>query len=418
MESFFKLKPPEEVIEIIQDFEPVGEETVPLTSAIGRVLSQDLTAPEDLPPFLRSTMDGYAVKAQGTFGATESLPALFVVAGEVEMGKASTWVLKAGQASRIPTGGMLPDGADSVVMIEYCDLLDTETLEVSRAVSPLENVIQPGDDFRKGDVYLRRGHRLRPQDVGVMAGLGVLEVPLFRKPRVALISTGNEIVPIDQTPGPGQVRDINRYTLDAFCRRLSAEPVHMGLCPDRFEDLKSMVETALTEADTLWISGGSSVGTRDLTLNVFETLPQFQLLVHGISISPGKPTIIGVSGNQPVIGLPGHVASALVVAEVFMARLLLTLQGEVNGPRMPEVTVEAVLSQNIESAAGREDYVRVKLVKRHGDLMAEPVFGKSGLISTLVDADGLLKIPLNTEGYYQGQQVRVAVFEQCRGVFG
>jgi molybdopterin molybdotransferase len=249
-----------------------------------------------------------------------------------------------------------------------------------------------------------------------MAGLGVLEVPVFKKPRVALISTGDEIVPIEQRPGPGQVRDINRYTLDALCRRLGAVPVHTDLCPDRFEDLKKAVKTALAEADTIWISGGSSVGTRDLTMKVFETLSGFQLLVHGISISPGKPTIIGLFGTQPVIGLPGHVASALVVAEVFMTRLIRSLQGEIRLSETLERSVEAELSQNIESAGGREDYIRVKLVKHNGALIAEPVFGKSGLISTLVAADGLLRIPMNTEGFYQGQKVRVMMFEHAIGV--
>ncbi len=415
MEAFFEVKRPDEVFELIQGFQPVGEETIPMDSGLGRVLSRDLTALEDLPPFLRSTMDGYAVKAKATFGATESLPALFEIIQEVKMGTASPWVLSEGQAAKIPTGGMLPEGADSVVMVEYCDLLDEHTLEVSRSVSPLENVIQPGDDLKKGNVFLNQGHRLRPQDLGAMAGLGILNVPVFQRPRVALISTGDEIVPPEQPPGPGQVRDINRYTLAALCRRLGAVPVHMGICADRFQDLKDNVETALKKADTLWISGGSSVGTRDLTLKVFETLPDFKLLVHGISISPGKPTIIGLAGSQPVIGLPGHVASALVIAEVFMTRLISRLGGEENRKGALGRTVEAQLSRNIESASGREDYVRVRLTRDQGKLIADPIFGKSGLISTLVEADGLLRIHMNTEGCYQGEKVRVIPFDSCGG---
>jgi len=415
MESFFELKKPDEVFDIIDQFGPVGEEVVLLEDAAGRVLSGDLTAPEDLPQFFRSTMDGYAVKAKSTFGANEGLPALFEVGGEVLMGEAARIVLEGGQAVKIPTGGMLPDGADGVVMKEYCSLLDEETLEVSRTISPLENVIQPGDDFRQGDTFLNKGHRLRPQDLGVMAGLGLTEAPVFRKPRIAIISTGDEIVPVDKPSLPGQVRDINRYTLGALCRRVGAEPICMGVCPDDFETLRAMSEKALIEADSLWISGGSSVGTKDLTLQVFETLPQFELLVHGISISPGKPTIIGKSGPKPVIGLPGHVASALVVAEVFMTRMISRLSGISAHAGHLHTDVEAELSQNIESANGREDYIRVKLIEEEGGLMARPVFGKSGLISTLVEADGLIRIDMNTEGLYQGERVRVMLFNFADG---
>jgi molybdopterin molybdotransferase len=240
-----------------------------------------------------------------------------------------------------------------------------------------------------------------------MAGLGQKEVSVYKRPRVAIISTGDEIVAMDEQPLPGQVRDMNRYTLGAFLRRVGAEPFYAGLCPDEFEPLKKMIETGLSRADAVLISGGSSVGTRDLTLKVFETLKDFKLLVHGISISPGKPTIIGRSGPQPIIGLPGHVASALVVAEVFLARLIGRLSGQADFDRVFQSRVEAELSRNLESASGREDYIRVKLVENRGTLIAEPIFGKSGLISTLVGADGLVRIDMNTEGLYQGQAVEV-----------
>ena len=407
MKSFFKVKMPDEVFEIIDQFGPSGEEIIPLEACLGRVLSRDVVSPEDLPGFPRSSMDGYAVRAKNTFGASENLPALLEVCGEVLMGQAPGIVVAEGQAAEIPTGGMLPEGADAVVMVEYCHLLDEETLEVNRAVSPLENVIQPGDDVRHGTIVLKKGRTLRPQDLGIMAGLGQSRAPVYKKPTVAIISTGDEIIPVDKIPGPGQVRDVNRYTLGAFCHHAGAEPLYMGLCPDRFETLKEMIKEALLEADMVWISGGSSVGTRDLTLKVFETLPDFELLVHGISISPGKPTIIGKSGSKPVIGLPGHVASALVVAAVFLRRLILRLSGHTDFSSEFYDKIEAVLSRNLESAGGREDYVRVKLVQKGETLVAEPIFGKSGLISTLVEADALVRIDLNTEGLYQGQKVMV-----------
>ena len=417
MDSFFKVKRPDEVLDVIKQFGPSGEETIPLQESHGRVLGQDVISAENLPSFFRSTVDGYAVMARDTFGASEGIPALLDVSGEVLMGQAPKMVVRERQAVKISTGGMLPAGADGVVMKEYCHLLDEKSLEVNRTISPLENIIQPGDDIKQGSIVLRKGHRLRPQDLGVMAGLGHTEVTVYRKPRVAIISTGDEIVPIDEPPMPGQVRDINRCTLEAFCKREGAEPLNMGLCADDFRTLKDRVEKAQGLADTVWISGGSSVGTRDLTLKVFEVLRDFELLVHGISISPGKPTIIGRSGSQPIIGLPGHVASALVVAEVFLRPLIFRLSGLRGYSGGLNTLVQAELGRNIESTSGREDYIRVKLVKNRETLSAEPIFGKSGLISTLVDSDGLMRVDMNTEGLYKGQKVDVMLFDPIdRGI--
>jgi len=407
MESFFKVKRPEEVFKIINQFGPSGEETIPLKDSLDRVLRQDIVSKEDLPHFSRSVVDGYAVRAKDTFGAGESLPALIEIVGEILMGQDPGIVVGGGQAGRISTGGMLPKNADAVVMKEHCHLLDESTLEVSRAVSPLENVIQPGDDFSRGETVLRKGQALRPQDLGLLAGLGQKNVAVYTKPRVAIISTGDEIVPIDTQPRPGQVRDINRYTLGAFCRRIGADPMHLGLCSDDFETMRELVETGVNQADTVWISGGSSVGTRDLTLQVFETLNGFELLVHGISVRPGKPTILGKCGSKPVIGLPGHVTSALVVADVFLAPLIFRLSGRTDSYSERQTQVESTLARNIESAGGREDYIRVRLLKKGETWLAEPIFGKSGLISTLVEADGLIRIDTNTEGLYKGQKVKV-----------
>jgi len=390
----------------------VGEEIAPLDKTLGRVLSGDIVSPEDLPGFPRTVVDGYAIRAKDSFGATESLPALLEIVGEVGMGQVPSMTVAAGQAVKISTGGMVPKGADGVVMVEYCHLMDQTTVEVSRAISPQENVIQPDDDFKKGAVVLRKGWKLRSQDVGVLAGLGVTEVTVYRKPRVAIISTGDEVIPVQEKPKPGQVRDINTYTLSAFCTKESAEPVPLGLCRDDFEQLRNMLLKGLETADTVWISGGSSVGTRDLTLKVFESIEGTELLVHGISISPGKPTIIARKGATAVFGLPGHTASAMVVAEVFLAPFLARLGGETTFGQRVQNKVSARLSRNIESASGRDDFIRVRLIQKDGEWIAEPIFGKSGLISTLVEADGLLRIDRNTEGLYQGQQVEVMKFKQ------
>jgi len=408
---FFKVKTSEEVHEILKGFAPVGAESIFIGDALNRILSEEIVAEEDLPSFRRTTMDGYALRAGDTFGASENLPAFLELAGEVTMGQIPTDIVTPGKAVRISTGGMLPEGADAVVMIEYCHSLDEKTIEVSRTVSPLENVVMPGDDFKKGVVIFEKGATLRPQDIGILAGLGIQSIAVYKRPKVAIISTGDEIIPIDQHPKPGQVRDINSYTLSAFCGQAGAIPVNLGLCKDNFSDLREIVAGALSTCDTVWISGGSSVGVRDMTLKVLESFDHAQLLVHGIAISPGKPAIISRIGGKAVFGLPGHVASAMVVAEIFLNPFLSRLAGVLNASGDPHCYLQAELTRNIESAGGRDDYIRVKLAKRDGRIFAEPIFGKSGLISTLVEAHGLLKIDRNTEGLYKGQPVEVMLFK-------
>jgi molybdopterin molybdotransferase len=404
---FFNVKTTEEVLEIIQGFGAVDEEKLSVADASGRVLSRDVISPEDLPGFPRSSMDGFAVRAKDTFGASESLPALLEIKGEVLMGQAPGVAVEPGTAVRISTGGMMPQGADAVAIIEHCRLLDETTVEVMRAASPQEHVIRPGDDFARGATVLKKGWPLRPQDIGVMAGLGISEVTVRRRPRVAVISTGDEVVPIDRTPRPGEIRDINTYTLKSFCEQAGSIPIPLGLCPDRFDSLRELVERGLNHADTVWISGGSSVGTRDLTVQVLESFRGMELLFHGISISPGKPTILARIDSRAVFGLPGHTASAMVIAEIFLKPFLGRLSGRGPDALRERTTVEATLSRNIESASGREDYIRVKLLPVEDGWVAEPLFGKSGLISTLVEGDGLVKIGRNEEGLYRGDKVRV-----------
>jgi molybdopterin molybdotransferase len=361
-------------------------------------------------------MDGYALKSRDTFGATESLPTLLNVVGEVRMGEAPSIEVREGETAKIATGGMLPPGADCVVMLEYSHLMDETTVEISRAVSPMENVIQVGDDYGKGALVLQKGSVLRPQDVGALAGFGHTHIPVRKRPRIALISTGDEIVPLGKSPGPGQVRDINSYTLAAFCLLGGAETSMVQLCPDRFEELRATIELGLSFSHAVWISGGSSVGTRDLTLKVLESFDHMELLFQGISISPGKPTLLARVGTSYVFGLPGHTASALVVAEVILTAFLARLSGEsASRNRWSRSQLEARLSQNVPSVSGREDYIRVKLSREDGHWVAHPIFGKSGLISTLVEADGLVKVGMNQEGLYEGETVTVRILPSVKG---
>lgn len=381
---------------------------IPLVEALGRVLAQDIISPSDVPGFARSTVDGYAVKAKDTFGASESLPALITVAGEVLMGNAADKMLAPGEGVRISTGGMLPPGSDAAVMIEYTEELDSTTVTVLRPVAPGENVIQAGEDVRTGELVLPKGWQLRPQDLGVLAGVGVAEVRVAAQPRVGIISTGDEIIRPDQVPLPGQVRDINSYTLYGLVQECGGVGKLYRIIPDCFDELRQQVEEALAENDLVVISGGSSVGTRDATARVMEALGEPGVLIHGVSVRPGKPTILGMIGKKPVVGLPGHPVSAMVIFDLFIKPMLWHFQGLRRGK--PEAAVRARVSCNVASGPGREDHVRVCLEDRMGKLWAVPVLGKAGLITTMVRADGIFRIPLDKEGVMEGEYVNVRLF--------
>lgn len=408
--ELFKAVTVKEAREIIfQYFSPPQEgETVPLLAALNRCLLHEVTAVDDVPGFDRATMDGFAVRAADTFGASEGLPAYLEVAGEVFMGQKPQGELKAGQAWRISTGGMLPAGADAVVMVEYTEELDEKTIGVLRPVAPGENVIRRGEDFAAGELLLPAGHRLRPQDLGILAAAGVTAVEVRRPLQVGIISTGDEVVPPEEKPAPGQVRNINSYTLWGAVRECGGEPTLYGIVRDDFRQLKERLAAALSENDLVLLSGGSSVGARDVAAAAIAALGDPGVLFHGVSLKPGKPTIGAVVNGKPVFGLPGHPASALVVFELLVAPLI-RFAGYPAEPFW-EFPLRARVSRNLRSAPGREDYVRVKLALRNGELHADPVLGKSGLVATLVRADGLAKIPAGKEGIEAGEWVEVKLF--------
>jgi molybdopterin molybdotransferase len=408
MTEFFRVQSREEALAHILRFEPVGEEPVRLAEAMNRTLSRPVIAAEDLPPFARATMDGVAVRAQDTFGASEGLPAFLRLVGEVRMGEHSTATLGSGETVRIATGGMLPEGADAVVMVEYTGTLDAETLEVYRTVAPWENTVQIGEDVARGKEVMPLGWCLRPHDLGLLAALGHGEVWAHRKPLVAILSTGDEVVPVSAKPGPGQVRDVNGVALAALVEREGATVLPMGIVPDRRETLQIRCREAIEVADCLMLSGGSSVGTRDYAVEVLAELEGAQILAHGIAVRPGKPTLLARVGEKPLLGLPGHPVSALVIFHILGRPLLDRLSGRTY-PHRPR-SVRARLTRNLASAQGREDYVRVTLEKEGGEWQARPVLGGSGLIGTLVRADGLVRIDARSEGIYGGEWVDVEVF--------
>jgi molybdopterin molybdotransferase len=411
LRPFFRVVTTAEARAAIGAVGAVGRETVAVRDAARRVLAADLAAPIDLPHFHRANMDGYAVRAADTFGASTSVPAYLKISGTIEMGREATRPLRKGQAMRVATGGMLPRGADAVVMVEHTDEMADGRLEVHRAVSPWQHVLRIGEDIGKNAPVFHAGRRLRPHDLGALTGLGITRIAVYRVPTLALIATGDEIVPPERQPRPGQVRNVNQFSLAAMAADAGAQVTDYGVVPDRADRLRKVLATALARHDVVMLSGGSSVGAKDLTTDVITSLPKSAIVFHGISVAPGKPTILARALGKPVMGLPGHPVSALVIFDLFAAPLLRVVGGEdAAAVFAPRPTVRARLSQNVASQAGREDYVRVRLVEVNGRLMAEPLPGKSGAIFNLVSADGLVCIPANVDGLDDGAEVDVIRF--------
>jgi molybdopterin molybdotransferase len=405
MKEFFNVETIEAVLAHAATFSPVEAESVPLAECLGRVLAGDIYSDVDIPDFDRSTMDGYAVKAASTFGASEANPAYLDVCGQIKMGVRPEFTVLPGRAARIATGGMLPAGADSVIMVEHTDQLDDTTIEVYRSIAPGQHVIEKGEDIRKNRPALAQGTRIRPQEAGLLAACGKTEIAVYRRPMVGIISTGDEVVPVDQVPAAGQIRDINAHSLSGQVLEAGGVPVNFGIVKDDRDHLMAKSRQALQLSDMVMISGGSSVGARDFTVEVLDALPDTGILVHGISISPGKPTILARSGGKAFWGLPGHAVSAMVVFAVVVRPFLDRLCGLAAMPR--QFPVQAILNRNLASAQGRVDYIRVRLFQKNGTIMAEPILGKSGLINTMVQADGLIAVGMNTEGLEEGAIVEV-----------
>ncbi len=408
MREFFQVVSLETAQSFRDRFAPLDTERVGLGAALGRVLASAVVCDSDLPGFRRSTMDGFAVRAASTFGASETAPAFLEVVGAVEMGHAATVLVGPGQAARILTGGMLPEGADAVVMVEHTSALDDTTIESRRAVAPNQNVIEADDDASAGQTMLEGGTKLRPQEIGLLAALGVAEVEVYRRPVVAILSTGDEVMPIETELAPGQIRDVNSHTLAALVEGSGGVARQVGIVGDQMQDLLDACRSALAEADMLLVSGGSSVGTRDLTIDVISALEDAEVLAHGVAIKPGKPTILARVGSKPVWGLPGHVASAMVVYTVLVSLFVERMAGAVHA--RPRASVSARSSRNVPSVHGRVDFLRVRVEERDGERWAVPVLGKSGLIRTMVGADGMVEIDRDTEGLDEGAEVSVLLF--------
>lgn len=380
----------------------VGYEEVEITKALGRVAFEDVFSQLDIPDFNRSTVDGYAVVSKDTFGASESLPAFVNIIGRVEMGEATSLKVSRGNCVYVPTGGMIPEGADAMLMIEYVELIDEGMLAAQSPVAPGENIIYIGDDVKQGEKVLPKGRIIKSQDIGVLCASGISRVKVSKRPRVAVVSTGDEIVaPFGQVK-PGQVRDINTYTLSAMVQELGGEVTKSIVVEDDYDLIRSTIDEASKDNDIVVISGGSSVGLKDNTEKVIDSFGEPGVFVHGVAVKPGKPTIIGRVRNAAVFGLPGHPVSAVVIFKIFAEYLIDRLLGKTR----ESLFINAACSANIHSSPGKETYQMVELMEDENGYAAKPIYAKSSAISQLSKAQGVIRIPVDKEGIKKGEAVK------------
>lgn len=389
----------------------VGSETLSLGEALDRVTARKIFAQENLPAFPRSTMDGYAVIAADTFGATESMPSYLQIDGEVLMGEHPQNHIARGSCCRISTGGLLPPGADSVVMFEHTVPVDSTMVEIVKSVGEGANVIKTGDDIAQGQQAFPIGRKLRAQDLGLLAGLGIDEIEVFKPVRMGILSTGDEIVPYSEKPAPGQIRNINSLSIGCQARRMGAVVTDYGIVADNEDSFFPAIIQAVEENDVVVFSGGSSVGTRDLGEKAIDTLGTPGVLVHGVALKPGKPIIIGLHSATPIFGLPGHPVSAMVCFDLFVAAAIRKLSGLYSDRTSLQPFIEASLTKNIHSAPGRKDIVRVEISNSGNMVLATPIMGKSGSISTLSRAHGYIVISEPLQGLSKDSKVKVYLYQ-------
>lgn len=376
--------------------------------AAGKVLAEDVKAEENVPGFAKSTVDGYAVKAKDTQGVTDSIPVFLQVIETVEMGSVPKKSIKPGQAAYVPTGGMLPEGADAMVMVEFCEKFDENSIAVYDSVSTGRNVIAEGEDISGGQIVMKKGSPIRPQEVGVLASAGVREVSVAKPWKITVISTGDELISTDEKLSRGKTRDINTYSVMASAIKHGFEIVDTHVLRDDRQLLLETVRSAAKNSDVVVVSGGSSQGEKDHTADVLDEISGGGVFTHGIALKPGKPTILAYDDKTDTVlaGLPGHPAAALLVFELLIVWLYrkLTCQEE------PKTTI-ARITENVAAAGGRATCLLVSLdEKKDGLYMAEPILGKSGLMTTLTRADGYTMIGVNDEGLKEGQLVEVVLF--------
>lgn len=401
------VKTPDEVFTIIRErFLPLERtETVPPEKACGRTGAREIVSIACVPDFDRSTVDGYALRSRDTFGCSDALPAMLRCVGAIEMGKQPTVSVKADTCAAIPTGGALPDGADAVVMLEYAEDFGDGTVGIGRPAAPGMNVIYRGDDLCAGQKLFEKGHVFSVRDIGVLAAAGVASVQVAARPSVGVVSTGDELVPVDSVPAFSEVRDVNGAMLTALSEELGCTATYYGIVRDDAAALRTVLERATAENDIVLLSGGSSVGEKDAAYRVLHDLGT--VLFHGIAMKPGKPTLLAEVSDKPVLGLPGHPGAAYFVAKLLLPHVLRALTGRTS----EAFTVPARLTAPVSANHGRAQFTAVKLFMRDGTLFAAPIHAKSGLIRALSDSDGYFEIPPEAEGVAAGETVPVTRYD-------
>lgn len=389
------------------DPKPLGEEQIPLIDATNRIVSEDVVSNMDIPPFSRSAVDGYAVKAEDTYGAEENKPVTLNIAGEVSVGEYPELELKKADTVEIVTGAPIPKGANAVVMVENTQKKEN-TLLIYRAVTQDENVMKQGTDIKKGDNVLKAGQFLGASEIGVLAAIGINYIKVQRTPIVAVISTGAEITEPGKKLTLGKIYDINAYSLSAAVLQSGGKPAYMGVIPDDEIALNKALKQALDSSDMIITSGGVSVGPRDYTPKIVNSLGKPGVILSGIAVKPGKPTTVALIGKKPVFSLPGHPASALLIFYLLVKPIIESLAGE---KELLEKTVKANLSTRLFSAKGRKTFVTVKLSRdKNQRLIADPIqTGASGAITTLSKADGFIEIPANQQFIDSNEIVKVTL---------
>ncbi|MCG2862883.1 MAG: molybdopterin biosynthesis protein [Vulcanisaeta sp.] len=406
---FHELLTPEEALNKVFNtvrIGPVGTEVVRIEDSYGRVLARDVYSGIDVPPFDRSTMDGFAVRAEDTFGADELNPVRLRVVGNVETGAEKLPSINPGEAVEIATGAPMPPGANAVVMVEYTKRVGDEVF-IYRSVTPGENVMSAGSDIMVGELVLRKCTVIREREVGLLAAVGIREVEVFRRPRVSIISTGNELVSPGNPLGPGKIYDINTYTISHAVRSMGAEPIIMGIVRDNIDEMRDAIKRALSISDLVLLSGGTSAGLADLTYRVLDEIGPPGIIVHGLKVKPGKPTVIAVSREgKLVIGLPGYPSSALMIFNIIVKPILAKMQCM----GVDETRIKARLAIRADGARGRRALYPVALVDTGHGIVAYPLPAESGAISTLAFADGYIVIPETVEYLESGDEVEVTLF--------
>lgn len=403
--KFFDAKTPEEVEAFLNNYSnrfKMQTESLDLQSISGRILSKPITSTLNVPEFNRSTVDGYAIIAANSYGASTSIPSMFNLLGEVRMGETTDIIVHEFECVYVPTGGMIPSGADTMVMIEDSENFDESTIAIYKS-TPVDNcIIHIGDDITKDEIVLNQGTKITGKEIGVLAALGINKIEVYKKINVSVFSTGDEIIDIDEPLTLGKVRDINGYVLVDYLNAIGCHVEKHSIIKDDFDTLLNTLKNALFHSDIILLSGGSSVGVRDFTCQVIESFDTGKVHIHGMTVKPGKPTIVGTIDDKLIIGLPGHPVSSTMVYKGFIEPFIESMMGSITYVK----TIEARLSVNVHSAPGKRTYQMVTIV----DGIASPLHGKSGMITLLSQADGYFVMDQEVEGQDKDSLVTVYLF--------